>query len=98
MRDRERVEAVDRSSSVPLARAPQFTTREPERESSGSEDEKGQRRPKKAQNISRNITSTKIQPHRVIKIAARREARVGKKRDNEYQQPDLPSKKNGLVK
>ena len=34
---------------------------------------------KKAQNISMNITSTKIQPHRVLKIAARREARVGKK-------------------
>ena len=78
MRDRERVEAVDRSSSLHLARAPHETTREPE--SNGSEDQKGQRRPKKAQNISMKRTSTKIQPHRVLKIAARREARVGKKR------------------
>ena len=78
MRDKERVDAVDRSSSLHVARAPQFTTREPE--SSGSEDQKGQRRPKKAQNISMKRTSTKIQPHRVLKIAAQREARVGKKK------------------
>ena len=88
MRDKERVEAVvDRSSSLHLARAHQLTTREPEGESSGSEDQKGQKRPKKAQNISIKRTSTKIQyTCTVFAITTHGEARIG----NEYQQPDLP--------